>query len=109
MVHRDDPQTSVDAALTVKRKIGKLHQRVYNAVARYISRDGQGITDEELELLIEFQGYGPSTIRKRRSELYQAGDLTSDGARKNKRGQKMLTWRTTKQDADEYRRASQGE
>ena len=76
------------------------------------------IADEELELLDEFRRYGPSTIRKRRSELYQAGHITSDGARKNKRGQKMLTWRTSaatpvdERDSftpADYRRATEGE
>lgn len=99
MVHGDDPSTSRVAARKIKVRLGTLHRRVYAAVDRYMSADGQGITDEELERLSEFNSYGPSTIRKRRSELYQAGHIASDGERVNTRGQKMLTWRTAKQSA----------
>jgi hypothetical protein len=40
-----------------------------------------GKTDREIERLDGFQSYAPSTIRKRRSELFQLGKLTADGER----------------------------
>ena len=50
------------------------------------------MTDDELERLPEFAGYGPSTIRKRRSELYQQQALRVCGEGVNRRGYKMLRW-----------------
>ena len=48
------------------------------AVLAAILRAGT-ITDGELERLPEFAKYAPSTIRKRRSELYQLGDVVKRG------------------------------
>lgn len=85
MVHKGDPQTSLDAAERIMPKIGSLHLKVLAALT-------VPMTDEELELLDEFHGYGPSTIRKRRSELYQLGKVVGVAERKNSRGQKMIVW-----------------
>jgi hypothetical protein len=90
MVHRDDPHTSVEAALVIARKRTELHGRVLDAF------DACGpMTDEELERLPAFLSYGPSTIRKRRSELYQQGSLEACGERRNSRDRAMLVWRKT--------------
>jgi hypothetical protein len=50
------------------------------------------MTDGELENLPVFAHYGPSTVRKRRSELYQAGRVAETGARRGK----MNVWRAVK-------------
>lgn len=89
MVHTDDPSTSYQAAEKLMPKLHALHECVLNAF------EAEGpMTDEELEELPQFAAYGPSTIRKRRSELYQAGKVTQTGKRKNSRGQNMIVWRS---------------
>jgi hypothetical protein len=55
-----------------------LHQAVLAALD---AAGARGLTDRELEQLPQFAHYGPSTIRKRRSELYQGGILTHRGTR----------------------------
>jgi len=86
MVHAGDPHTSIDAAVVIEQRRTELYQKVLAAFAR-----GR-MTDEELEELPEFRAYGPSTIRKRRSELYQQGALVVVGECRNSRGRKMLIW-----------------
>jgi hypothetical protein len=87
MVHRNDPHTSVEAAVVIARKRSELHEKVLAAFA-----DRGRMTDEQLEQLPEFQDYGPSTIRKRRSELFQQQALRPYGERVNSRGRTMLVW-----------------
>ena len=50
------------------------------------------LDDEMLERLDEFARYAPSTIRKRRSELFQAGWLVAVGEGRNSRGWRMTRW-----------------
>jgi hypothetical protein len=90
MVHRSDPGPSRRAAAEMKAHFTetKLHAAVLAAF-----RDGGPMTDGELEKLAVFDSYGPSTIRKRRSELYQAGKLDKAGERTNERGKLMTIWR----------------
>jgi hypothetical protein len=87
MTHHDDPYTSLDAAATIARHRTELHARVLQAFLEH-----GPMTDAELEQLPEFHGYGPSTLRKRRSELYHAHDLAAIGERRNARNCKMLVW-----------------
>jgi len=87
MFHRSDPSTSIDAARTIERRRTELHERVLVAF-----REHGPMTDAELEALPEFDRYGPSTIRKRRSELYQASQLVVVGERRNDRHCRMLVW-----------------
>lgn len=87
MVHTADPHTSVDAATKMAHRRTALHARVLEAFDRH-----GPMTDDELERLPEFAGYGPSTIRKRRSELYQQQALRVCGEGVNRRGCKMLRW-----------------
>jgi hypothetical protein len=78
-MHRaGDHATSVDAARQVSVKIHELHRAVFAAV---LAAGPDGLTDRELEQLPPFAHYGPSTIRKRRSELYQSGYLTHQSTR----------------------------
>lgn len=87
MVHRDDPHTSTEAAVAVAFRRNELHEKV-----RAAFRGHGRMSDETLETLPEFDGYGPSTIRKRRSELYQHGELVAVGETTNTRGRTMLIW-----------------
>lgn len=87
MTHHDDPYTSHEAAAAIERRRTELHEKVLEAF------DAHGaMTDEDLEQLPEFVEYGPSTIRKRRSELLQAGAIIAIGDRRNSRGRRMLIW-----------------
>lgn len=87
MVHRDDPQTSVEAARDINQCKTELHKQVLQAFTTH-----GPMNDHQLENLAEFRHYGPSTIRKRRSELYQAGRLRETGTGRNPRGKKMIIW-----------------
>jgi hypothetical protein len=87
MVHADDPHTSIDAAIVIASRRNELHEKVLAAFAHY-----GAMTDEELENLPEFHDYGPSTIRKRRSELFQQHAIVAVGEAVNTRGRKMLIW-----------------
>jgi len=78
MVRRGDHDTSHEAAARVLPKLTALHQAVLAALD---AAGARGLTDRELEQLPQFAHYGPSTIRKRRSELYQGGILTHRGTR----------------------------
>jgi len=86
MVHADDPETSVAAAHGINECKTKLHDQI-SRILRF-----SALTDEELETLGCFVNYGPSTIRKRRSELYQAGRIKTVGERRNSRGHNMKVW-----------------
>lgn len=72
--HRSqDHATSIAADKAIERKATKLHGRIIDAFRV------RNMTDKELERLPEFADYGFSTIRKRRSELYQMGRLDETG------------------------------
>jgi hypothetical protein len=88
MVRSKDHETSVAAAESIVGKITKLHAKVLSAFAEH----GE-MTDAKLEQLPQFSDYGPSTIRKRRSELFLMGKLADTGRRElNERGAKMIVW-----------------
>ncbi len=87
MVHSDDPETSKIAAQKINECKSKLHVAVLNAFIEH-----GNMTDSQLENLPCFRQYGPSTIRKRRSELYQVGKLTGKGEARNERGFTMVLW-----------------
>src|SRR5262245_13356519 len=90
MVHRAPLSTEVAAAEFIARKRTELHDRCLRAFRKF-----GPMTDAELETLDEFATYGPSTIRKRRSELYQYGVLEICGERRNDRGRPMKVWQIT--------------
>lgn len=84
-MHRaNDPQTSIDASETVARFKNDLQRDVYQAL-----RTGGAMTDGELESLPQFAIYGPSTVRKRRSELKETGFVVDTGDRRDR----MTVWR----------------
>lgn len=92
MVHRHDPPTSLESAAVVARKLTVLHGYVLQAF-----REQGPMTDEDVEQLPQFADFGPSTIRKRRSELYQAGRLAAVGERRNSRNRRMVIWAIVEQ------------
>ena len=74
MTRVGDHQTSIEAARRVSAKLSELQRQVLQAF-----RDLGPMTDGQLEELPIFDDQGPSTIRKRRSELYRAGLLVKAG------------------------------
>src|SRR5215467_2455620 len=77
MVRNPDHTTSIDAAYGVNEFKTKLQNRVYEILC------GRAMTDGELETLPEFSDYRYSTVRKRRSELFQKNMVGWTGDRRN--------------------------
>jgi hypothetical protein len=74
MVRGNDPIESQAAAVAVKPDCQWLRWRLLQILAT------QGIqTARDLESRAEFKAFGPSTVRKRISELRQAGKITQQG------------------------------
>ena len=88
MVRAKGHETSRDAATGVAGVLTKLHALVLEE----FERRGP-MTDETLERLPVFADFGPSTIRNRRSELYQRGLLVEDGTEVNSRRKTMVRWK----------------
>lgn len=78
-VRSSDAQTSIDAAKKVERVMSDLQVDVLNAIKNAGFR---GMTDRELEQLPWFSDRAPSTIRKRRSDLYHWRDANDEPAPK---------------------------
>lgn len=79
--HTADHATSRAAAESLAPEFLKgLRVEVYRA---FVEAAPEGLTDVELEALPQFKdrGYGASTLRKRRSELYKQGYLEERGRR----------------------------
>ena len=87
MVRREGPSTSVAAAKILVRGVTALQRRVLDAFQEH-----GPMTDEELERLPTFSQYGPTTVHKRRTELYQAGLVEQHSIKRNSRGVKMIVW-----------------
>jgi hypothetical protein len=66
MHRREDHQTSVDAA----ERVAPGRQRLQDEVHAVLIKFGP-MTAGELEVLPQFSHYGPSTVRKRVSELFK--------------------------------------
>ena len=89
MVRKGDPFTCILAAGGVERRASELHA----AITEELYRNGHGMTDQELEDLPRFRPrYAYSTVRKRRTELFQGGLLIKVGTRVNSRRQTMIVW-----------------
>jgi len=65
MNHRHDPPAARAAAKRIAKHLNALQSAVLDMLAKV-----GPMTDRELESLPRFADYAPSTIRKRRSELY---------------------------------------
>lgn len=93
MSHRDGLPTEREAAAKVARKLNALHDEVLDAFRAKGPMDAR-----QAEELAQFSHLGPSTIRKRISELFHAGRLAADGKRDG-----LTVWRiapTTRQTED---------
>jgi len=88
MVRARTSGTSVTAARAVRGVRSALQVKVLAILGR-----GGPMTAEELENHEEMVALNlaPSTVRKRISELFQAGELVEAGERPNRRGSAMLT------------------
>lgn len=84
---RTDPVTSHAAARAVAGRLSVLQAEVLEAFEQHDT-----LTDEALERLPGFNHLAPSTVRKRRSELYQAGLIREAGFATNSRGRMMIVW-----------------
>ena len=73
-VRQTDPATSREAAKAVERKLTELHEQVLAA----FERPG-AMSARQAERLQEFAELGPSTVRKRISELARMGRLAETG------------------------------
>lgn len=91
MVHRRARPTEVAAAEVIKRGLSDLQGLVLAAVVEL----GQA-TAEEVEQLPRFATFGPSTVRKRLSELSAARALIQCGTKPNSRGRPMAVWKAKK-------------
>ena len=78
MTRKADVDTSREAAARILPKVNALHEQVLAAID---AAGPAGLTDRGLEQLPQFARYGPSNIRKRRSELFQLGHLTQQSSR----------------------------
>jgi hypothetical protein len=79
MTRANDYDTSRNAADRVRAACGPLHRAILAKLA--MCPAGEGLTDRELETESAFADLSPSTVRKRRSELFYAGVLTRLGRR----------------------------
>jgi hypothetical protein len=75
---KNDMQTAIDASERVAPCKTVLQLQVLMAL-----RAHGAMTDGELEKLPQFKEYGPSTVRKRRSELFQDGRVVATGGRRD--------------------------
>ena len=81
-----DHHTSIESAEAIAPIRTKLQGEIYDILCL------RPMTDGELELLPQFRVYGPSTVRKRRSELYQAGRIEETGETRAR----MKVWKVKK-------------
>jgi hypothetical protein len=89
MARVPDRTTSIDAAERIHDRVSELQQRVLEAF-----RTHGNMTAEQCEDLPEFAELGPSTVRKRISELTKRNPpmLVERGVTRNSRGAKMTRW-----------------
>jgi len=84
MSRNTDPDTSVQAAVSVIAGLSNLQEKVLRAF-----RDNGEMTAHECELLPQFWNLSASTVRKRISELSHLGKLVDTGERR----EGMTVWR----------------
>lgn len=85
-MHRKmDHATSIDAAERVAKSCRtELQGAIYDKLIEL-----GPMTDGELENLPQFSHYAPSTVRKRRSELFQDGRVAETGDKRDR----MKVWK----------------
>lgn len=92
MIHYSGPVTEIAAAQSICRRRNRLHELVLQAFAAH-----GDMTDEQLERLVQFEHYAPSTLRKRRSELtdprlFNHPPIVSRGIRERAGKTPMTVW-----------------
>ena len=87
LVRRPEYETSIEGATTIAPRRSQLQLRVLRSFAIY-----GPMTDEELRAIPEFEHMAESTVRKRRTELFQQGLVNPIGKKPNSRGRNMLIW-----------------
>ena len=92
MVRSEDHATSIAAAKILVRGVTDLQRRIVSSFKQF-----GPMTDEELERLPEYSEYGPTTVHKRRTELYQAGKVEQHSVKRNSRGKKMIVWQLSRE------------
>lgn len=92
MIRHYAHETEVAAADVVAPKRGAIQALVFQAFQRY----GDMTDDTLYERVRDGVEYAPSTLRTRRSELVEAGELRAVGFRANSRGRKVILWGTSK-------------
>lgn len=75
MHRKRDHETSIDASERIAKSC---KTELQSAILEKLIELGP-MTDGELESLPVFSHYGPSTVRKRRSELFQDGKVEKTG------------------------------
>ena len=88
MTHRGGRVTEAKAAEAVLRGVSALQQQVLDAFDEF-----HQLTAEQCERLPCFAHLAPSTVRKRISELAQAGKLVAAGERLNSRAKPITVWK----------------
>ena len=78
MSRATDPDTSHEAAARVLPSCTALQGQIMEKLRMFPKT---GLTAGELEAMQDFKGLAPSTVRKRVSELYHAGNLRIMGRR----------------------------
>lgn len=87
MVRREDPDTSKDAAVRVRKSAGRLRHLVL--VAHQLAPNG--LTDDELAE--RYPEENPPSLGKRRSELAAEGHVRDSGRRRmTRRGSSAIVW-----------------
>lgn len=84
MYRKNDAATSIAAAESIKPQLNDLQQRILAAIRRWEFNHGHGPTDKELERLPEFVNCGPSTVRRRRTDLLKLGLIRPTGRVRNR-------------------------
>lgn len=89
MVRRDGKDTEVAAAARTQLRMNEKRQAVLEAVHEL----GGAATAEQAERLPQFATWGPSSVRKRLTDLKDMGHLIEDGTRLNSRSLPMTLYR----------------
>jgi len=79
MFRASDPATSRSAAASVWGCLGRIQRAVLREFVMFYHRTGSAMSAREAERLTDFRDFGPSTVRKRVSELARAGLLEEVG------------------------------
>jgi hypothetical protein len=86
LTRRENPVTSLDAAVSIIPTLGELQRRVMDALD---AAGAHGMTDYELEQRLGSHG---STFRTRRAELVAIGLVVNTGRKRLVKGRNRIVW-----------------